>query len=363
MKKYAVFYFAFVCLFFCCESVAKPRIGFGPPTIPFQESDPSEFVNHPELWPELAKNSELYLALDGQLISAGNWLKRLDVKKFVEMLKTQNLKLGIEYSLWGDKECEKMEQGVYSANRMIYHILDRIYAEGGSVYSLHLDGADARMMKGNHRLAEQGLTLEEYTEVILSFFQTVHKKYPDIKIGFIIDPKGWDYDKDSPCFFNIGSTANTGIYLEDLINAVYNKFKEHNEPIGFISLDCPYPYYKYERSYDHKQDVDCPAAIFRLQEWCKERNLPLMPIVNTEPRHSKPLEELTPEEILDTNRAYREDCFKYIRALHADGINPEWILLESWYAVPTKNVPENEEGSFFHTTNECIKLINELYGD
>ena len=334
-----------------------PRIAFGPPTTAARESDPSEFVDHPELWSELAKNAELFLAIDGELLGKHSWLKPMNITNIVNTLKKQNLRMGIEFSGFGSPQ--KENQGAKAAKHLVENILDKIYAEGGSVQTIHLDGPDYRMLKGMHKTPESGLTLEELAQELLVFYQDVHKKYPDIKIGLIVDPKAWDYDEDTAGFLRY-YTQKSGLYLEDVINTIYDKLNKADEKIGFIELDCPYPYYIKKRSLDHV-DFDCPDIFRRLQKWSNERKLPFMVVVNTEPKFPGDIKTFDDEKRIATDIAYREDCLEYISKLHADGIRPDWILLESWYSTPTKNVPETEEGTFFHTTNECIKHIRKVF--
>jgi len=355
MKK--IFLILSLCIFLSTSYAKIPRIAFGPPTTAARESDPSEFIDHPELWTNLAANSELYLAIDGELLGKHSWLKPMNVQNLVDVLKKQNLRLGIEFSGFGSET--KENQGSRAARHIIENILDPIHAAGGSVQTIHLDGPDYRMLKGMHRVPEAGLNLEELAEELRIFYTAIHDKYPNIKIGLIVDPKAWDYDEDTAGFLRY-YTQKSGLYLEDVINEIHKTLTTYGEKIGFIELDCPYPYYTKKRSLDHA-DIDIPDIFRRLQKWSNQRKIPFMIVVNTEPKFPGDIKTFDDEKRIATDIAYREDCLEYITALHKDGIQPDWILLESWYSTPTKNAPETEEGTFFHTTNACIEHIRKVF--
>lgn len=336
-----------------------PHIAICPGATPLLQSEHHDVLNNPEQWAKCAENAELFLVWDGQLLGDKGWINNLDIKKLVEVLKKQNLNLGIEYSLFGGPD-KTVSQGAAAAEFLIKNMLDKIYAEGGSVHSLHLDGPEYRLLKGLHRHPESGLTLEEFAGEMLLFYQTVHKKYPHIKIGLISDPHAWNYDKDTFGYIGV-YTQKSKLYLKDVLNAVYEKLKANNENIAFIETDQPYPYYIRKQTLDKKNSVDAKKAFLAIQEWCKTRKIDLMCIINTEPKYTGDGKNLSEEQINESNTQYAKDCIDYIKTLHADGIAPDWLVMETWYKIPAKNIPETKEGTFFHSTNLCIDTIKKLY--
>jgi len=359
MRRKLLVYITIFMISFANVIFAKiPKIALGPPVATFEEGTSEAWVSHPELWKNVAKKSKIVLTFDGAIISKG-WIKPVDAKALVETAKKLNLGIAIEFSLFAAPVAVPSE-GKTAADILVRGILQPIYDAGGEVHSVFLDGADYRLLEGLHKRGEGcGLTVEQYAQEMVIFWKTVHELDPMIKICPIEDPKAWEFDKETPCFFD-GYTSKSGVYMKDSLDALYKALTEAGETIPIISLDCPYPYYNYKKS-QKGEDIDTKQAILKIQKWCAERKIEMMYIVNTEPKFGGKLEEMSESKKEELNEHYREDCLKYIEMIYNDGIQPDWIMLESWYHVPTKNVPETEDGTFFNITNECIDLINALY--
>jgi len=339
---------------------AKPyKISICPNGLAFDEANTEVYLAHPETWAKTAKGADLFMCYDANLVDKP-WLgnKAVDAKLLVEATKKQNLKIGVEFGLFGNKTPTK-SQGKLAAE-ILFSIIDKIYNAGGSVYSIHLDGPEYRMLKGLCATPENGLELDAYTEELLIFFKTVHEKYPEINIGLIACPHGWNYDENH-YGFHPTFTEGSKLYLKDIHNAVYKKLSEGGEKIAFISVDHPYEFYTYLKTIDKKHDIDPKATYLLIQDWCKERNIDLMSTIITGPKVHGEFKTLTADQREKCDIAFEEECLTYIEKLHADGIKPQWFQIQSWYEMPCKYGPETNELTFFHTANLCIQRISELY--
>jgi len=359
-KKIIVFITMFIISFANVTFAKIPKIALGPPVATFEDGTSEAWVSHPELWKNVAKKSEIVLTFDGAIKEKG-WIKPVDPKALVETAKKLNLGIAIEFSLFA-APVEVPSEGKLAAKVLVDSILKPIYDAGGEVHSVYLDGPDYRLLEGAHKRGPgNGLSVEEYAKEMVLFWKAVHEFDPMIKICPIEDPKAWEFDAETPCFFDkTGNTQKTGVRLKDSLDALYKALTEAGETIPIISLDCPYPYYIYKKS-QNGVEIDTKQAILKMQKWCAERKIEFMMIVNTEPKFGGKLAEMSESKREELNEHYREDCLRYIEMLYNDGVKPDWIMLESWYHVPTKNVPETQEGTFFNITNECIDLIKALY--
>jgi len=341
--------------------LAKPyKISICPNGMAASETDTASYLAYPETWANVANAADLYMCYDANLVEKPwHGHKKVDVQLLVDTLKKFDLKIGLEFSLFGAKSATR-SVGQHSADTVIA-LIDKIYAAGGQLYSLHLDGPEYRMLKGLTRDPNMGLELDAFTDELLLFFKTIHEKYPEVNIGLIACPHGWDYDEDH-IGFNPGYTQKSGFYLKDVHNAIYKKLTEGGEKIAFISVDHPYTFYTRYRSHSTMQEVDPKATFLLLQDWCKERNIDLMATIISEPKYHGDVSTFDEEKKKECDIKFQEDCLNYIEKLHADGINPQWFQIQSWYKVPCTYGPEDKDYSFFNNAKKYIKRISELYG-
>lgn len=64
------------------------------------------------------------------------------------------------------------------------------------------------------------------------------------------------------------------------------------------------------------------------------------------------------QNIESQDKSFKQGFLDYLTALKQDGINPNYIDLESWYRWPQFLVPETKENSF---TNIAKDLGNDFF--
>jgi len=352
-----------VCILICANTIclgAMPLISMKPKACPPDQPDHS-WIAHPEDWAFCAEKSSELMVSEGVILDRVG-VPKVDVNVLIETAKKTNQTIAIEFSLFGHNKAleDKINQGARAGKLVIEKLLKPIYQAGGEVGVLYLDGPDYRLLKGLHKFSENALNLEEYAQAMILFYQTIHKFDPMIKIGFIIDPKAWDFDKDTIGCHNV-YTRKSGIFLEDNLNALYDAFAKSDEKIDFLCTDCPYWYYTQKQNLRDKRPVSQKENFLKLQSWCVERKMDFRIIVNDHPKLKGEVDNFTTEQKAESNESYQESCLNYINDLYADGIRPNWIVFNCWYKVPTKNSPETTSYTFFNTTKLCIELLESQY--
>jgi len=340
--------------------LAKPyKISICPNGMAASETDTAAYLAYPETWANAAKASDLYMCYDANLVEKPwHGHKKVDIQLLVDELKKFDLKIGLEFSLFGVKTATR-SVGQQAADTVIA-LIDKIHDAGGKLYSLHLDGPEYRMLKGLAHDPNNALELDAFTDELLIFFKTVHEKYPEVNIGLIACPHGWNYDENHRGF-NANYSKKSGLYLRDVHNAMYKKLSEGGEKIAFMSIDHPYPYYIRYKSHGEELPVDPKATYLLLQDWCNERNIDLMATIISEPKYHGDVSTFDEEKKKECDIQFQEDCLNYIEILHKDGIKPQWFQIQSWYKVPCEYGPETKDYTFFNNANKYIKRIGELF--
>jgi len=351
-----------VCILICANTICfatMPLISMKPKACPPDQPNHSWLAN-PEDWAFCAEKSSELMLSEGVILKREG-VPQVDINVLLDTLKKTNQSLAIEFSLFGQNKPleDKISQGAQAAKVAIERILKPIYNAGGKVGALYLDGPDYRLLKGLHKFPENALNLEEYAQAMILFYKTIHEFDSGIKIGFIIDPKAWDFDKDTASCHNV-YTRKSEIFLEENLNALYDAFAKSDEKIDFLCTDCPYWYYIQTQNLRDKKPVSQKENFLKLQKWCEERKMNFRIIVNDHPKIKGEIEDFTDEQKHECNVAYQESCLNYIQALYDDNIHPDWIVFNCWYKSPTRNSPESAPYTFFNTTKRCIELLEKL---
>ena len=346
------------------KSQPIPAIGIAPSHI---AADPQHLLNRAKEWEETAGSVNLYKFYVGQLDPTLDWCSHFEPKPFVNTLQALKLENGAEFGDFGFYDGK--DEGAKSAADVIRR-LQPIFDCGGKVALLHLDGPVRRMVKGVRTtpfgqlsVDEVALDLESVAKELAVFFKNVHAKWPELEIGLIVNLPNWDYNKEQAGSVG-GWTETSGLYYEDILNRVYDELAATGENLAFVEIDCPYNYYLRTKTFKEDADCDNSAKFHLIQQWCRERDVKLHIIINTDPAatwNTRDLSDIDPEKIKSANRRFHDGVLAYIQQLHKDDITPDLMLIQSWYRAPSANLPETEPGTFMNTGKEAAQLIRTLY--
>ena len=224
--------------------------------------------------------------------------------------------------------------------------LDPIFAAGGQVSAVHLDGPIRRLLM----IANPTVSINQAASEIVEFWGLCRARYPNMKMGLISNLPNWDYTAQLHGYQpNPNFTDSTGVYYEDALNTVYTALADAGHTLDFFEIDYPYQYYIATRTFDNDADVDNPTKFRSIQSWCRDRGVTFHLVVNAEPRTGY--------------QEFYTGTIAYIDRLKHDQIFPDAITIQSWYTVPTANLPETKPYAFMNTARDAIDLYFPYMGD
>ena len=323
------------------QLVAKSySIGIAPSHI---VDTPNSLFESDSNWRQLSQNIDYYKYYGGQLMQGKewNWINHIDSKSIVEFSKHHQINIGCEF---GDFHLEI--ENINDTYKLALQQLDPIFESGGKVSSIHLDGPFRRMIKGINN-KPNAMNLKAICNTLSEFWINIHNKYPEIKIGLIVNLPNWDYTKEF-VGYNGYYTDQSGYTYLQILDTLNQRLNNLNKHIDFIEIDCPYNYYKerYTRNKDSK--LDNPSKFINIQKWCKKNHIDFNLIINAEHRQRGAME------------FYNLTC-KYVQKIRNAGIFPDTFTIQSWFTEPSNNLPETEKYTFTNSAKDAIFLINELY--
>lgn len=269
-----------------------------------------------------------------------SWCGPIDTASMVSFMDQNGIDITCEY---GDFP---------SGNNAAYNFsiaepqLDPIFAAGGQVSAVHLDDPIRRLLL----IANPTVNINQAASEIVEFWGLCRAKYPNMKIGLISNLPNWDYTPHlhgwapSPNF-----TDRSGVYYSDALDTVYTALVNAGHTLDFFEIDCPYQYYIATRTFDNDADVDNPTKFRSIQSWCRARGVAFHLVVNAEPRTGY--------------QEFYTGTTAYINHLKQDQIFPDVITIQSWYTVPTANLPETTPYTFMNTARDAIDLYFPYMGD
>lgn len=235
--------------------------------------------------------------------------------------------------------------------------IEPIHDAGGRVSSMHVDGAIRRAL-GFGGVERRSLPFEEAIEQVVRFWGELGERYPEMEIGLITNFPNWDYTEDLHGY--VGRfTDKTGITYHQAVSALREKIEAAGGELAFIEVDCPYSYYEKERTHHGDAPRDNPRMLRRLGRWCRQHGIGYHLIVNESAASHKL--ELNEQQRRTHSQRLRDGTLAYFRRLHRDRIFPDLFHIQSWYAVPDRQLPGTEPLTFTATALDASQLIEQRF--
>jgi hypothetical protein len=261
-----------------------------------------------------------------------------DFPKLIYTVNKYRMRLAYEYVASSNNNGQKIADGIFSK-------IEEIASYGGKLEFLSWDGIFLHSYN-LHQTKENFRTPDEGIEAVADAVKLIKDQYPDFELIPLPNLPNWDVTdaEGNTIPHNAGNNsapdkANaTWMELCDLFLEKMNE-KGVENPINFIQIDHPFNYYT-KGLETSKQRVQA------IKDYCTENNLELMVIVNSS------LNGMTQE---NTDAKFKEDCLQYLDYLRKDGIDPQYIDLESWYPYPQYLTPETKENSFSNVIRDVGK--------
>jgi len=321
---------------------------------------PSHITDDPNLlfssnaeWKEVQQRMDIFNIYGGQLFKSHRLFRRIYPKKLVEFTRQINKPIGIEHGGFSfGFNFFTNNIGIQSADRAV-EFYESVYKNGGEICYLHLDGPFRRLLNvGAPPKQKMKIPLNKKQSIkeTVNFFIQFHKNYPKVKLGLISNLPNWDYS-DELKGYNGHWTAGSGINYSDLLNEFNIALEKAGEELAFLEVDCPYQYYVAKKSGNGKEKINNKKKFTLIQNWCKKNNVLFSLVINYDSNLSED----------KSGKEFYEGVMNYIKELRKDSIFPDVFILQSWYKIPAKNLPENENYTFMKTTRDAIRLINAIY--
>ena len=328
---------------------------------PFAAEETRVLFDKPETWSRLRGAVDHYKYFGRQLVP-GHQNHPLDPEAFASLLTKDDIRIGVEFghvfvrpNVPADSHWKVwLEEAIAE--------IQPVFDAGFEVHTLHFDGPVRRILGhgGGGGIAGQSLPYPEAIEQLARWWVAVGERYPNMKLGVLPNLPNWDYAEDSAGYVGHFSDDHNGLTFEKAVTDLHDRVKEKGGRIDFIEIDCPHGYYGRTRTRHDDAPVDNAGKFRRIAKWCRDRNMQWHLIVNQEiPRLEK--KQQTPEKLRELSEKYRRGTAAYLRRLRRDGLFPDVFLLESWYIVPHRQVPDSAPGTWAEITLENARLIRELF--
>jgi creatinine amidohydrolase len=244
--------------------------------------------------------------------------------------------------------------GQWSA-RMELAKIDKLYAAGGKVDFLDLDGPIRRLMypegRGDGRHFE---SMEKAAVEVVDAVRAFHKAYPEIRFWHLTNFPNWGYKGEVSYHARGPARQDYGDY-DKAHRMVFEKLKTAGIPLAGVTIDNPLDYLIGEHfsvNLKNPTSVDWLKRVRAYEDRCRAEGLEVNLIVNSE-RGGQQSDE----------RFHRETLQMVDTYLKAGGRPTRWIV-QTWYPHPKQIVPESAPYSMTSLIKAVIqKLRPELAPD
>jgi hypothetical protein len=321
------------------------------PTNPLFES--------PESWRPVWQQAKILKVYDVQFTGA-KWARQVDPAALTRFMQTSGLKLGMEFAN-GFGRYGNQDYGRQVAQDCLRNMAP-IFAAGGRVDSLHLDGSIARTIGNlasapNAAWRKSSLSIEDTAKEIAIMFEEIQNVHPDLEIGLVPNLMNWDWSPEAPGALG-GWTRDSGLYYRDALELIHRAVEARGRKIAFIEIDAPYNYYQLNRSPRTGRSISGKKLISEVEKWCRERKIRFHLVVNCEPKapFGDYPENAKKSELESGAKLFRAGVLDYVEALAGDGIRPDLIMFQSWYRAPAENLPVDAKYSFTGIVRDAMEL-------
>ncbi len=321
---------------------------------------PNPLFAEPCQWPELLKKVDGYKYYGRQFMFPEE--RRLDAEAFARFTKESSLTVGVEFGhMFLPREGSRQQPWERWLKEAVAEI-QPVFDAGGRVDTVHIDGPIRRLLGfgGGGGRRQRSLPYDRAMEEFVTFWLALEKKYPDIRIGYLVNLPNWDYSDEHPGYVGHFSDR-TGKNFREVLSEFHTKLTGAGGTLSFVEIDSPYKYYIATKTRRGDAAVDNPAKFRHLEQWCRQHKIQLHIIVN-EAALSRKVENPPAELVVQETRRFTENSARYVEALSRDGISPDVFLIQSWYRVPAVHVPENKVGTTTHAALHIASRIEQRFG-
>ncbi len=356
MTVWKLFFGVFVLSAFAAVSGAEPpAIGLAPSHI---AAPANPLLAAPEAWQEVWKKAKLLKIYDVQLLDV-KWANPVDPALLTKFSAATGLSIGMEFANgFGRYPNEGYGRAVAQD---CLRTMAPVFAAGGRIDSLHLDGAIARTVGNfpsapNAQWKKSTLSMPQAACEIAEMFAEIRRARPDIKIGLVPNLMNWNFSPTAPGALGDWS-RETKLDYRDILEAICAALAERGDRLDFIEIDAPYNYYKLKTSPRTGAPINGAQMLREVEQFCRARGIAFHLIINCEPREpfGDFAPDAAPEELAKGANIFRQGVLDYLAAIKRDRITPDMLIIQSWYRAPARNLPIDAPDTFTAIARDAIK--------
>ncbi len=330
-----------------------PAIGIAPSHI---AAPTNPLLASPEAWRDAWDGAKLFKIYDVQLLDV-KWANPVDPALLAKFSAATGLSVGMEFAN-GFGRYPNEGYGRAVAQDCLRNMAP-VFAAGGKIDSLHLDGAIARTIGDfpsapNAKWKKSSLSMPDAAREIAEMFTEIRRAHPDIKIGLVPNLMNWNFSPTAPGALGDWS-RETKLNYRDILEAIAAALAERGDRIDFIEVDAPYNYYKLKTSPRTKAPIDGAQLLREVEEFCRAHKIAFHLIINCEPRapFGDFASDATAEELAGGAKVFRQGALDYLAAIKRDKITPDLLMIQSWYCAPAQNLPLGAPNTFTAIVRAC----------
>lgn len=220
-------------------------------------------------------------------------------------------------------------------------------SNGGVIHFLSMDDPIRRILYPmvDGEKVVNNLTISEANAEIVKMMQSYRDLWPHIEFIYLTNFPNWGWE-DGPAYnkfsYNDGHPQGRGDFKEAFAD-LYLQASEAGIQFFAISADNPYNYYTYSQPSnqpDLTADVDWRQRLLNLEKFTEDLGLRFILIANIGSS--------------TTSEAFQQGVFNFLEDYKADGGTPFAYMIQSWYPVPLKTLPETDPFTLSNTALEAL---------
>ncbi len=265
----------------------------------------------------------------------------------VRLARENNYQIAVELGCCLDFGPMDDTNGEWSSRTELAKI-EKLYAAGGKVDFLDLDGPVRRLMHPDRRRDGRRFeSIEKAVDEVVDSVRAFHRAHPEIRFWHLTNFPNWGYRGDVSYHARGPNRQDYGDY-DVAHRLVFEKLKSAEIPLSGVTIDNPYEYLIGEHfsvNLKNPKSVNWLQRVRDYEDRARAEGLEVNLIVNSE-RGGHQSDELFHRETLQMVDTY----------LKAGGRPTRWIV-QTWYPYPKQIVPETAPHSMTALAKAVIQRL------
>ncbi len=332
----------------------------------FTAHDFQDFLNSHQTvnkWQKVFSRLDVYLFYigNGDVNDAASYFGQSSLQKMGSLLRANDKKVAVEVGGLYSTACTnniRDNAGVFDVGRQSAHGemtmgLKHLNENLGQINYIVLDDPMSRMLNAN-AIAACAFSPEEAARQLTIYMKTIKSFIPNVQFILLSSLPNWQFQGHKA---KTGQVHGINLDLKDVFRVVMKIAQQENVSFRGIQIDNPYDHNISDLSWNQINDF---------KNLAKEYGLKANLVLNTDhgthwkrdnprPNANSPMTSVQEAE----SKRFGADVYSYMEELKSRKISFDSYIVQSWYRVPYKILPESEEGTFM---NAALNVMNSSLG-